>query len=301
MNYLGHYVKCDTIAKIHPLAYRNSMATYSDVIFYSLIGGLFSLVGGILLLSREKSAKSLAQYATPFAAGALIAAVFMDLILEGIEEAAPYTVMLSVVIGIVLFYLLERFIHWFHHHHSDEESKTVSDHHDGSLPLIIVGDTIHNALDGVAIAASFLVSVPTGIITTVAVALHEIPQEIGDFGLMLHKGMSRKKVLLVNALSALATTVMAVLTFAVGSTERLPMGVLIGLSAGFLLYIAMSDVIPELHKHDRGSRFIHWQPVLMILGIIVVTLAVHLAHTYIDGNHGHDEEKHAAIAYQSTS
>lgn len=274
------------------------MATYAQVIFYSLIGGLFSLIGGMLLLSRQGTAKALARYATPFAAGALIAAVFMDLLLEGVEEANAKTVMLSTVIGIVLFYLIERFIHWFHHHHTDEESKDVSKHHDSSLPLIIAGDTIHNALDGVAIAASFLISVPTGIVTTIAVAAHEIPQEIGDFGLMLHKGLSRKKALLVNALSALATTVMAVITFAIGSAEKLPMGVLVGLSAGFLLYIAMSDVIPELHKHDKGKRFFHWQPILLIAGIITVTLAVQIAHQYIDA--GHDDHGAESSSSQTT-
>ncbi len=265
------------------------MAHYGHIIFFSLIGGLFSLLAGGLLLSREKTALALAKYATPFAAGALIAAVFFDLLSEGVAEAPVRTLMISTVVGIVLFYLMERFIHWFHHHHRKDESKTVSNHHDSSLPLIIAGDTVHNALDGVAIAASFLISVPTGIVTTLAVAAHEIPQEIGDFGLMLHKGMARRKVLLVNALSALATTVMAVLTFAIGSTEKLPMGVLIGLSAGFLLYIAMSDVIPELHRHDRGGKFVDWQPLMLVAGVITVFIAVQLAHAYIDPVHDHAE------------
>lgn len=247
------------------------MANYGLVIFFSLVGGLFSLIGGVLLLSRQGMAQRLAKYATPFAAGALIAAVFMDLLLDGLEAADARVLMLSTVVGIVLFYLLERFIHWFHHHHRDDEGASVSEHHDSTVPLIIAGDTIHNALDGVAIAAAFLINVPTGIVTTIAVAAHEIPQEIGDFGLLLHKGLSRSKVLLVNAMSALATTAMAVLTFAVGSEDALPMGLLIGVSAGFLLYIAMSDIIPELHKHDQGKAFVHWQPLLFISGIVVVT------------------------------
>lgn len=272
------------------------MATYGHVIFFSLVGGLFSLIGGALLLSREKTALALAKYATPFAAGALVAAVFMDLLLDGLEEAHAKTLLLSTVIGVVLFYLMERFIHWFHHHHRADEGKFVSEHNDSTLPLIIAGDTIHNALDGVAIAASFLISVPTGIVTTIAVAAHEIPQEIGDFGLMLHKGLSRKKALLVNALSALATTIMAILTFAVGSAEKLPMGVLIGLSAGFLLYIAMSDIIPELHKHDKGRKFVDWQPLMLILGIVTVILAVQIAHQYIDAGHDHEHtSEHAAV------
>jgi zinc and cadmium transporter len=289
---------CDTFAKINTQGYCDievisktqeiRMATYSIVIFYSLIGGLISLVGGALLLSREKTAKNLAKYATPFAAGALLAAVFMDLLLDGVEEAPAKTVMLSAVIGIVLFYLIERFIHWFHHHHREDEDVRVSEHHDKStLPLIIAGDTIHNALDGIAIAAAFLVSVPTGIVTTVAVAAHEIPQEIGDFGLMLSKGLSRFKVLLVNAVSALATVVAAVVTFAIGDAEKLPIGVLVGVSAGFLLYIAMSDIIPELHRHDRGRKLVDWQPLLLIAGVVLTTTFVQMAHGYIDV--GHDD------------
>ncbi|QQS18512.1 ZIP family metal transporter [Candidatus Saccharibacteria bacterium] len=265
------------------------MANYGHIIFFSLIGGLFSLLVGALLVSRERTALALAKYATPFAAGALIGAVFFDLLSEGVEESPVRTLMVSTVVGIVLFYLMERFIHWFHHHHREDEGKHVSKHHDSSLPLIIAGDTVHNALDGVAIAASFLISVPTGIVTTIAVAAHEIPQEIGDFGLMLHKGLSRGRALLVNALSALATTVMAVLTFAIGSTEKLPMGILIGLSAGFLLYIAMSDIIPELHKHDKGGKFVDWQPLLLIGGIVTVLFAVQIAHKYIDAGHVHEE------------
>lgn len=269
------------------------MANYGHIIFFSLIGGLFSLLAGALLLSRERTALALAKYATPFAAGALIAAVFFDLLSEGVVETPVKTLMISTVVGITLFYFMERFIHWFHHHHREDEGKNVSKHHDSSLPLIIAGDTVHNALDGVAIAAAFLISVPTGIVTTIAVAAHEIPQEIGDFGLMLHKGLSRAKALLVNALSALSTTVMAVITFAVGSAEKLPMGVLIGLSAGFLLYIAMSDVIPELHQHDKGARLIDWQPLMFVAGIATVFMAVQLAHAYIDPAHEDHEAEHS--------
>lgn len=256
------------------------MATYGQVIFFSLIGGLFSLIGGVFLLSRAKTAAALAKYATPFAAGAMIAAVFLDLLLEGTEQVSAETMMAATVCGIVFFYLSERFLHWFHHHHRDDEPVNERSH-DTTLPLIIAGDTIHNALDGVAIAAAFLISPATGIVTTIVIAAHEIPQEIGDFGLMLHKGLSRKKALLVNALSAVATTTLAVITFRLGSSQALPMGVLVGVSAGFLLYIAMSDILPELHAHDRGGRLLDWQPLLLILGVVTVALAVQIAHHYI--------------------
>lgn len=253
------------------------MATYSQVIFYSLIGGVVSLIGGVLLLSSKKSADILAKYAMPFAGGALLAAVFLDLLKEGIEVSGADSVLLAALAGVVIFFLAEGFLHWFHHHHSPDEKA------DSTVPLIVAGDTIHNAMDGVAIGAAFLVSVPTGIITTFAVAAHEIPQEIGDFGLLLGKGMHRKKVLLVNILSALATTVMAVLTFAVGSKETLPIGLLLGLSAGFLLYIAVSDVIPTIHSHSKTKhKPFDLQALLLIIGVVTVGLAIHFTHSYIE-------------------
>ena len=258
------------------------MANYGHIIFFSLIGGIFSLIGGILLLQREHIAKKLAKYATPFAAGGLLAAVFLDLLKEGVEQAPAETVMMAALGGILIFFFAERFLHWFHHHHQHEGV-------DPSRSLIIIGDTAHNALDGVAIAAAFLVSVPTGIVTTIAVAAHEIPQEIGDFGLLLSKGMSRARVLWVNVLSAIATTVAAVLTFALGSEEKLPVGLLLGLSSGFLLYIALSDIIPEIHENTSKKRLFDWQPMLLLLGVIVVGLSITLAHDYIDTGHGHEE------------
>lgn len=258
------------------------MATYLDVIFYSLLGGVFSLLGAIIFLKSKSSAEKLAKYATPFAAGALLAAVFLDLLKEGVEQSSADNVMIAALAGIVIFFLAERFLYWFHHHHQHETG-------DPSKALIIVGDTLHNALDGVAIAAAFLISVPTGIVTTLAVAAHEIPQEIGDFGLLLSKGMSRKRVLLVNAFSAVATTAAAVATFALGNSDKLPIGVLLGLSAGFLLYIALSDVIPEIHENASKKRLLDWQPILLILGIVVVGISISLSHKYIETDHSHQE------------
>src|SRR3990167_7474217 len=206
------------------------MANYGHVIFYSLIGGVFSLIGGVLLLGNKNSAKTLAKYATPFAAGALLAAVFLDLLKEGVAEAEPDQVLFWAMVGLLIFFFAERFLHWFHHHHQEEG------HGDPTTSLVIFGDVLHNALDGVAIAAAFLISVPTGIVTTLAVAAHEIPQEIGDFGLLLSRGLSHAKVLWSNVFSSLLTTLMAVITFALGNNHSLPVGILIGVSAGFLLY-----------------------------------------------------------------
>lgn len=264
-------------------------ASIEQVIFFSLLGGVVSLIGGALLISKKSLAEKLAIYATPFAGGALLAAVFLDLLKEGVEMSETETVMMATVAGILIFFLAEGFLHWFHHHHEHEDAETKRD---PKVSLIIIGDTLHNALDGVAIAASFLISVPTGIVTTIAVAAHEIPQEIGDFGLLLSKGMKRKGVLLVNLLSALATVFFAALTFTLGSENALPLGLLLGISAGFLLYIALSDVIPSIH-HSRGKdkRF-SVQALLMVLGAVFVGISIQVAHNYIETDEHHAEDSH---------
>jgi zinc and cadmium transporter len=248
--------------------------TLSYIIVFSLIGGLLSLSLALLLLINKRLATSFATHAMPFAAGALLAAVFLDLFPEGLEQSSASVIMLSALIGILLFFLAERFIRWFHHHHQHAQS-------DPSVHLLVIGDTVHNLLDGVAIAAAFLISIPTGIITTLAVAAHEIPQEVGEFGMLLSKGVSRRRVILINIFSAVVATVAAIITYFVGQTDTLPMGIIFGLSAGFLLYVALSDIIPTLHENHNKKSLFDLQPVLLILGVAVVGWAGWLVHSYI--------------------
>lgn len=252
------------------------MANIGHVIVFSFLGGVVSLIGGVILLSRRGIADNLAKYATPFAGGALLSAVFLDILKEGIELGDIDQLLIATLFGIMFFFLLEGMFQWFHHHHT----------HGGSVRhrnkwLIVIGDTMHNSLDGVAIAASFLISVPTGIVTTLAVATHEIPQEIGDFGLLLKKGMPKKQVLLVNFLSALATVLFAVLTFTLGSADKLQLSALLGLSAGFLLYVAMSDVIPSIHEEHSKERPFGLQAGLFLLGAVLVGVSIQLAHHFV--------------------
>lgn len=251
------------------------------VIVFATIGGVFSLAGGVWLLRSPKNTDMLIRYATPFAGGALLAAVFLDLLKEGIEieGGSPDVVLQAALAGVVIFFLAEGFLHWFHHHHREDEKPGHTDHR---ASLIIVGDTIHNALDGMAIAAAFLISVPTGIVTTIAIMAHEIPQEIGDFGLLLSKGMRRRNVLLVNFLSALATIAAAVITYSLGSQDILPIGALLGLSAGFLLYIAASDIIPTIHSNRSSSHIFDIQAALLLLGVLLVGIVTTVSHHYIE-------------------
>lgn len=268
------------------------MTEYLQLIGLTLLGGVISLSGGILLLKDKNTAKKLAKYATPFAAGALLAAVFLDLLKDGIENSTSDVVLMSALIGFLAFFMSERVLHWFHHHHGAEDEKKSAE-----KPLIIVGDTLHNALDGVAIAAAFLISPATGLVTAIAVAAHEIPQEIGDFGLLLSRGMSRKKVLIVNVFSALASTLAAVIVFALGSTELLPIGVVLGLSAGFLLYIAASDIIPEIHANTSKNRLFDWPIIMLLTGVVVVGIAINTAHKYIHVGHDHSHDVESSIEH----
>ncbi len=258
-------------------------STLLQVIIFSLIGGVFSLIGGAFLLRNKKSAQDFATYATPFAAGVLLAAAFTDLLPEAAHYDPAGNSLRATLYGVLIFFLLERYVRFFHHHHEHEKRS--------SSVLIIIGDTLHNAIDGVAIGAAFALNPSVGIVTTIAAALHEIPQEIGDFGILLNNGMKRSKVLLVNLLSALATTVTAVIMFVLGSdvnhNDNPNIAILLGLTAGFFIYIAASDIIPEIHeKLEKGKRDI--RPWLLVLGAVLMMFVSPIAHDYIDA-HGHDD------------
>lgn len=271
------------------------MSSLAQVIFYSSIGGVFSLIGGFLLLANKKRARLLAEYATPFAAGALLAAAFVDLLREASHEGDIEIALVFTMIGILTFFLLERFLHWFHHHHEHSDKSS-----DPATPLIIIGDTLHNVIDGVAIAAGFLVGPETGIVVTLAVAAHEIPQEIGDFGLLLHKGMDKTKVIWVNVLSALATVMAAIIFFQIGQSTEVPFDIILGLLAGFFIYIAASDVIPSIHKIE-ARRLAGWHSALLILGAVFVSIVTISLHGYIDQGHSIENSKEAAMENHSHS
>lgn len=247
------------------------------VILFSLLGGVFSLSGGILLFSGKNQAYKLADYATPFAAGALLAAAFLELLKEAVHEGDPEVVLRFVLLGMITFFVLESTLVWFHHHHDHKDN-----HVDPAVPMIIVGDTVHNFIDGVAIAAAFLINVPTGIVTTLAIAAHEIPTEIGDMGLLLSKGYARKKVFLINILSALATTVAAVIFYYVGSANENLVAGLAALTAGFFIYLAAADIIPTIHE-ETNKRTLRIKTVLLIVGVLVVGTATTVAHRFIEG------------------
>lgn len=269
------------------------MVSLIDVVIYSLLGGVVSLIGGFLLLSNEANAKKLATYATPFAAGALLAAAFNDLLKEAGHTGNYELALRYGLIGILLFFLLERFLHWFHHHHEHE----TKEKNDPTKALIVIGDTLHNIIDGIAIGVAFSVDQQTGIVVTLAVAAHEIPQEIGDFGLLLSKGMARSRVLLINFISALATTVAAVIFFQIGEADVLQLEILLGLTAGMFIYIAASDIIPTIHQQEE-RKIAGPQTLMLLLGVLVVSIATSYLHQYIEtDSHDHSTDQSEQIEH----
>lgn len=234
-------------------------------------GSALSLLGGLALL-RAKKRRDLAILLTlPFGAGALLAAAFFDLLPEAFRLGNPRQLLLWTLAGFILFFVLERCATWFHHHH-DHDTKLHQDQQ--QRRLIVIGDIMHNAIDGLAIGAAFSVSIPTGIITTLAVSAHEIPKELGTFALLLSRGWKDKVVLLANVATALATLATALVVFYLGSDVHLPVGPLLATTAGFFIYVAASDIIPDIHEQPRRTGTI--QAGMLVLGIIIVGYVITL-------------------------
>lgn len=233
------------------------------ILIFSFFGSVFCLIGGIFLLWRQKLAKRIAIYLISFAAGALLGAAFLHMLPEAVD-AEGNKILIYVLIGILIMFLVEKFLLWYHCH-----IRECPVH--GFTYTILIGDGVHNFIDGIIIGASFLVSIPLGVIAALAVAFHEIPQEIGDFGVLIHAGWKRKKVLFYNFLIALATPLAAVLTYFFSSFLNLALVPLIAFAAGTFIYIASSDLIPEIHKHYSPSKAI-LQSICLGSGILLIWL-----------------------------
>jgi zinc and cadmium transporter len=227
---------------------------------------LASLVGGVILLWKEEWAKRISLSLVSFAAGALIGAAFLDLLPEAVALGAT-TPFVFVIGGFLLFFILEKLLIW-HHHHVGKHGRGEFDEHENAS-LILIGDTVHNVADGIIIAGSFLNNISLGIATSVAVLIHEIPQEIGDFGVLLHSGMARGRILFLNVAVALSTVVAALFSyFYLVNLENVG-AVLLPAAAGIFIYIAAADLIPQTHKEEKWYKAVI-QVALLVLGIALV-------------------------------
>ena len=248
-----------------------------------LLVSLVSLVGVFTLsLSRARLERAIFLLVA-FAVGALLACALIHLIPRAYARLGegPLTGGL-VLVGVLSFFVLEKFLHWRHHHGAPEAldggaSHAHAGHHHGHAEpfaaMSLIGDAAHNFIDGMIVAGAYLVSIPAGVVTTLAVMLHEIPQEIGDFGVLVYGGYSPRRALLYNFLTGLTGLVGAALALIIGTRVEGFADYLLPLTAGAFIYIAGSDLIPELnrrHSHSAGKSA--WQLVMMVLGAGVMLL-----------------------------
>lgn len=234
-----------------------------------IVGSGISLLGGALLFLTKKNRSKAVLVALPFGAGALLAAAFLDLLPESFALGDAQNLLVWALGGFTAFFVLERSASWFHHHHRYE----VSEKHRQNV-LVMIGDLLHNIIDGIAIAAAFLVNPTTGLITTLAVSAHEIPKELGTFGILLSRGWKDRIVILANVLTAVGTLLAAIFVFTVGHFVQLPEAELLAITAGMFIYIAASDIIPDIHEQPKKVGTI--QTAILVLGVILVGLVIKL-------------------------
>lgn len=253
------------------------MSTTVYIFLSVLLVSLASLTGVVILSLQDRILKKLLLYMVSFAVGALFANTFFHILPEAVEISDDLSRTFSFVLGgIILSFVIEKFVHWHHCHNIN------CSHAEPVGIMMLIGDGVHNIIDGILIATTYLVDVELGMATTAAVILHEIPQEIGDFAVLLHSGFSKSRALLWNFFSALTAFAGAVGVIAlqehISGIEQL----LLPIVAGNFLYIAGSDLIPELHKESRLKNALI-QLVTMMLGIAIM-------YMFTSGEHNHAHE-----------
>ncbi len=265
------------------------------IILFTAIGGVLSvLAASVFLLVPERHRQHVLPHGISFAIGALLTGAFCGLIPHAFEEVAPEdmsTLSATILAGILLFFMLEKLLIWRHCHAGNCEAhgEESHDHHGhnqqfepGHRPagaFIILGDSMHNFVDGVLIAAAFLTDVQLGIVTSLAVAAHEIPQEVGDFAILLHSGYRRGEALFYNVMSSLATVVGGVLAyFSLGNLHH-ALPYFLTLAASSFIYIAVADLIPSLHQKTDIKTSLQ-QIGFILAGVALILVMQGIAHGF---------------------
>ncbi len=266
------------------------------IIIFTAVGGVLSVMAAavFLLLSEQRRAKVL-PHGISFAIGALLAVAFWGLIPEAFSETKPeqfQSLSGTILAGVLGFFVLEKLLIWRHCHSGDCEAHGNEDEYEhghghthshsqgiakSAGALIILGDGIHNFVDGVLIAAAFLTDVQLGIVTSLAVAAHEIPQEVGDFAILLHSGYSRSKALFYNILASLTTVLGGVLAYFSLADLHESLPYFLVLAASSFIYIAVADLIPSLHKKTDMKTSLQ-QIALIAMGVLLICSLHGLAH-----------------------
>jgi len=235
------------------------------IILMTMINGLLALAGVFSFFISKKSLNKTLLFLVAFATGALLGGAFFHLIPEAFEELKTLKTFLLVLTGFLLFFLIEKFLHW---HHCHKQGKC--EQHPFTY-LILFGDGIHNFIDGLIIASSFLISIPFGIITSIIIMTHELPQEIGDFGVLLYGGFSKSKALFYNLLSQLTSVLGGILGFYFLQLHNYSI-MLLPFAAGGFIYIAFMDLIPEIFKEKNPIKFVA-NLIAIIFGLLILVSA----------------------------
>lgn len=242
-------------------------------LFYLIIALILGSVGsialaGLLLTLRQDKLERTSTYLMYLAGGTLIGAAFLGMIPKAIAMTSPGLTLQAVLGGILFFFILEKFILW-----RTCSKKDCDRHMHAAAPIILVGDAFHNAIDGIVIAASFLTSTELGIFVTLSVILHEIPQELGDLGILIKSGLSRSRAFWFNVLSGSTAILFGILAwFTLESMQRL-IPYALAFSASSFIYIALADLIPEMHR-KTGLKDSLSQIALILLGILIIYLII---------------------------
>lgn len=253
------------------------MSILAYILASVVLASLVSLVGIITLVLHPRLLERILFALVSFAAGAMLGAAFLDLMPEAIEHA-PDGVFPAVLVGIVVFFVVETFLYWYHCHsgrcerHTHVSISHALGHKHIRMPftyLNLFGDGVHNFLDGAIIATSYIASVPLGIVTTLAVVFHEIPQEISDFGILVYGGFTRMQALFYNFLSAITAIAGAVIAYFFAATIENFTNWMVPFTAGGFIYIASVDLLPELHQMQRFPKAVA-QLAFFLLGIGVM-------------------------------
>ncbi|MCB9802976.1 ZIP family metal transporter [Candidatus Nomurabacteria bacterium] len=246
------------------------------IILATILVSLISLIGILLIFNREIKANFLRALIS-LSAGSLLSVVFLDLLPEAIEEGSfePHLIFAVVLASIVFFFLFERILHW-HHCQCDRHQEHEHPHSENKKHLVyinLIGDAIHNLVDGFLIAASFMLDIHAGMIVTLAVILHEIPQEISDFGVLLYAGLSKTKALFYNLVVASIAVFGAIIFYFFGQSFSNLIPLMGAFAAGNFIYLATADLMPELH-HEKNPKKIIQQSLWLLLGVLVIYLLV---------------------------
>ncbi len=239
------------------------------IIVFSILGSIGAVTGAaLMLLFPEKMRRFIIPYLISYATGTLLGGAFIGLIPHALEYESSEHTMIVILSGILFFFLLEKFLLWRHCHNGECKA------HSTAGPLILIGDAFHNLIDGVIISAAFLTSIPLGLTSSVAVIAHEIPQEVGDFAILLHSGYSKRRAYSYNILSSITTLPAAIISYLYLDRMMGLVPYILAFSAASFIYIAIADLIPHLQRKPTLGESLS-QAIFIMLGVTTILIMHH--------------------------